>query len=201
MPIDDEADRRIVRECTRTPDNQEVWQTFFEHFGLRMRIWIRAALPADPQQDRDDVYQNLMFKLFTGGVLEKIDPSVGNPHAYLRRVTFNYCMDAHRQDSTKPSSMDREGSIADAASLLADGFPPKSEDELLSALTQHVADARLDPLTTDIYNALLDEIPVAQVAERFGLSLSTTYRHRADLLGRVRTVLGIPATEKKSSRE
>lgn len=201
MPIDNEADRRIVAECVRVPNNQQAWQTFAKHFGLWMRIWIRAALPADPQQDRDDVYQNLMFKIFTGCVLERIDPAAGNPQAYLRRVTFNYCMDAHRHDSTKPSSIDREESIADAASLLADGFPPKSEDELLRALLHNVAQAGLDPVTTDIYNAFLDEVPAAQVAERFGISLSTAYRYRADLLARARTVLGIPAAEKKSSRE
>jgi RNA polymerase sigma factor (sigma-70 family) len=197
MSFDDDADRRIVSECVQFPDSEPAWQTFFIHFGLRMRIWIRMALPSDSPADHDDVYQNLMVKIFTGGILERIDPTFGNPHSYLMRVTFNYCMDEHRHDWSKPSSIDREELIADQTSLLANGFPPRTEDELLAALLQNVAEGGLDALTKDIYNAFLDEMPAAQVAETFGVSLATAYRYRAALLARARVALGLPAAEKK----
>jgi len=120
---DDVADRQVVAGCVDNPNSKSAREAFVEHFGLRVKLWILKASPADSQQDRDDVYQSLMLKIYSGGVLERIDPIAGRPHAYLRRVTFNYCIDAHRKESSKPLSIDTEESIADEASLLADGFP------------------------------------------------------------------------------
>ena len=201
MTADDAADRKVVAKCVGNPDGQPAWQGFFEHFGLRVKLWILKAMPADSEQDRDDVYQNLMFKIFSGGVLERIDPETGRPHAYLRRVTFNYCMDVHRKDADKPSSIDPEESIADEANRLADGFPPRSVDDLLVVIRKHVAEAGLDPLTVHVYNAILNVVPAAHVAKRFSLSLSTVYRHKRELLGIVRTVFGMSTAPKKVSPE
>lgn len=179
-------DREVIAACL-TKNDDKAWRNFYSHFGVPIRGWIRRA--GIPVEDQDEVYQSLMFKIFTEGVLGKIESDSRSPRSYLWRVTFNFCMDTYRRSPEQLVPLPGENVLADEMGLVADIFPPKSQDELVTAIKSYVTKEKVNQVTIDVYCAFLDGMSVIKVAEQFGLSRATAYRHRANLLEIAKKVL------------
>jgi RNA polymerase sigma factor (sigma-70 family) len=172
-------ERQFVAECVQNPQDEEAWKRFNDYFGFYIMLWIHRAMPWKPVQEREDVFQSLMLKIYADRVLERIDPGHPSQRAFLRRVTKNFVIDYQRREQVQSVSIKRDEWLADAISMLADGFPPKSEEELLQAIIDHLAERKLDERHMAIYEAFLDLTPASEVASRFGVSVATAYRYRS----------------------
>ncbi|XXX76534.1 RNA polymerase sigma factor [Sorangium sp. So ce134] len=127
-----------------------------------------------PRSDRLDLAQEILLSAFTS--LSRYDPGRAAPERWMNRIAVHVAAHDHGRERHR-----REVLLEEALNLAIADERPGAEDLIESEQQRRLVRSWLDALAPEHRALLLDrhveEIPMAEIARRRGLPLSTTYEH------------------------
>jgi RNA polymerase sigma factor (sigma-70 family) len=191
-------DLSVIEQFLAQPGSPEAQDQLLRRFGPSIEQMVAGQLGPASLLDREDIVQDVFVRILSRDLFQRYDSSLGAPRAYLRTIISNHVKDLHRRRA-RLSQGGPQDYLLDEGTELARGFPPRSEDQLLEAIREHLAEHRIPIGTLRIYNRYLEFCSAKQVAAEFDFSIETAYRHRRDLLTIAREVLSRSASKEKKS--
>lgn len=142
-------------------------------FAAMRPALVRRALGLGAGADAEDVVQDIWLKLGAA------DGPIGNPHAYLLRMVYTTVLDRRRGARRSAA---RDAAWANPANQPDDDVEVADAERRLIALqTLRAVERRLsslgDPAATIFRRHRVDGLTQRQIADEFGMGLSTVEKH------------------------
>jgi DNA-directed RNA polymerase specialized sigma24 family protein len=183
-------DLKVVQRCIQEPHGEEAWLAFLVRFGHVIETSIRGVARTATNEDREDMFQAVLFRLAALNGLAGYDPTRSPFRAYLRAVVQNAVRDVYREAPRETFVPETELSLAAEAGQVACQFPLMSEDKMVDAILKHL-NARVAAVPKlRIFRDIVHETPVEVVMRRHRISRATAYRYRMECLHLAYEALG-----------
>lgn len=166
----------ILKGCLRQNRNSQ--RILYEHFyGYGLSICLRYS---KNREEAVEILNDAFLKVFTK--LDQYDPTFPF-EGWLRRILINTAIDHHRSNFKYPMHLELQ-----AAKEVTDGEVPLPElnpNEDLLPILQH-----LSPMYRMVFNLyVLEEYQHHEIAEKLGISVSTSRSNLARAKAKLRTYL------------
>ena len=178
-------------------DDAAVWLEFVELYTPPLRHFIRSVNQILSAADVEDAVQEIFVRLTE--VLREggIDRTKGRFRDYLAAMTRRLLVDRYRAEQSRIAALDRAANPVRSRETLTDGDPGTLVDAawqvaVRKAAIEHVLTATaVSEQSKCVYRAVvLEQRPLKEVAEEFGITYAAAKQIKSRLDRAVESILG-----------
>lgn len=179
---------RTLLNRVRERTDQSAWNLFVERYKPLLFYW--ANLVGLSPEESEDVVQDLFLLLVDK--LPKFDhQGVGSFRSWLRTVALNKCREKLRRRKLPEEVQVGDARLVDvAAAVEREQFWEVEHRRKLVARARDIMQAEFEPATWQVcWLRVVEGVPAAELARRFGIKESTVYVYSSRVLRRLREEL------------
>ena len=192
-------DLEIVRLCALDPFDQAAWEKFGVRFAHVIQYRISKVARDASKEDREDLCQAILMKIWTDGILEEYDSARAPVRAFLHSVVVNAVRDAFRRRPREEAVDSAKLDFIATAQRVADRFPAVTQPEIFLIL-KDLLEKEANTKWLEAYFAYMEGASVEEVMAQCGISQATAYRRSQELLEFAARALGIASRQKSKKK-